>query len=89
MKLALIERDMEWHNKPDTPSVPGQIKWCAYDYQNRIITFVVEHDDGVELPTLTESAPVQSNVLSDLIPSRVCAAYGSRAGAPVIVSETQ
>ena len=58
MKLALIERDIDIHNKPDTPPIPGKILWSTYDYFNRRIIFLVENDLGPEVPTLVEITTV-------------------------------
>ena len=61
MKLALVTRDMETHNKPSTPNVPGRVLNCHYDYADRQITFIVEHELAPEAPTLIEIVTVDDN----------------------------
>ena len=44
---------MEERNKPGAPIIPGRVLSCRYDYEKRIVTFIVEHEAAPEAPEFT------------------------------------
>lgn len=55
MKLAILERQLEDVGKPNGSALPGHLLWSTFDYHRRVAVYLIQHDDGVEIPTFIES----------------------------------
>ena len=53
MKLALIRRPIEEsYARREGAPLPGRVIWTDRDYVNREIVYLVEIEDGVEIPEI-------------------------------------
>lgn len=54
MKLAIVERPLEEMTQPNTPPLPGLLVWSRIDYYRRVAVYLIQHDDGVDVPVIDE-----------------------------------
>jgi hypothetical protein len=55
MKLAVIRRPIEsTYSRSKGGMLPGRVIYTEHDFINREIIFLIEHDDGLEIPEIVE-----------------------------------
>ena len=57
MKLGLVTREIDAQKKPNCKPTPGKTISAFFDYHTRTIDYLVQHEDGIEIPYLDENKP--------------------------------